>query len=294
MSSASSDASDRFAGHEWTKKSLEQKDILWVVLEDGSRVLGLRCRGKEKLQPWRMAKQTFLSLLGQNAMDEVETDKALKKQLQAVRESFGSGCLNSVRVRGLQAFGISEQQVGLRKGGVLGSGRDGHARWLAGQGKRVAQTEVIEPIDSSEDESGGEDQQLEATGPAPRWPEMLRLAQQNRDWDPASPKFDESTWGGYIQKIDCEQLRWTHATISNTFRRKAQRTASGDFDEPAAERRECCGGPASSCGCAGSAGTGVGREWESSIVCIASFCRPTSAGAKELRCGGQGCAGEPC
>ena len=119
MSSASSDASDdRFAGHEWTKKSLEQMDILWVVL-DGSRVLGLRCRGKEKLQPWRMAKQTFLSLLGQNAMDEVETDKALKKQLQAVRESFGSGCLNPVRVRGLQAFGVANNKLGYERAAYL-------------------------------------------------------------------------------------------------------------------------------------------------------------------------------
>jgi hypothetical protein len=42
---------------------------------------------KSKKKTWRTATQTFVRHLGQNARDGAEKDKALKKGLQALRES---------------------------------------------------------------------------------------------------------------------------------------------------------------------------------------------------------------
>lgn len=56
------------------------------------------------------------------------------------------------------------------------------------------------------------------SGQTPRAPEFLRLAQQNRDWDPASPTFDHCTWGGFVQRIKVDELHFSNASISTTFR----------------------------------------------------------------------------
>ena len=55
-------------------------------------------------------------------------------------------------------------------------------------------------------------------GQISRGPKFLRPTQQNRDWDPASPKFDHCTWAHCIQRIDVQQLHFAHASISMTFR----------------------------------------------------------------------------
>ena len=76
-----------------------------------------------------------------------------------------------------------------------------------------------EPTESSDSEVEGEEKQQFVAAPSiPKGPDFLRLAQLNRDWDPASPKFDRATWASCIKRVDCELLRWTHATISCTFR----------------------------------------------------------------------------
>ena len=64
----------------------------------------------------------------------------------------------------------------------------------------------IESVESSKEDEVMEledqpnHQSVGAPGQTPRGPEFLRLAQQNWNWDPASPKFDHCTWGGCIQK----------------------------------------------------------------------------------------------
>ena len=82
----------------------------------------------------------------------------------------------------------------------------------------------IESVESSEEDEVMEledqpnHQSVGAPCQTPRNPEFLRLAQQNRDWDPASPKFDHCTWAHWIQRIDVEQMHFAHASISKTFR----------------------------------------------------------------------------
>ena len=64
-----------------------------------------------------------------------------------------------------------------------------------------------EPVESSEEDEVMECEEQPnhqsvgaPTGQTPRGPEFLFLAQQNRNCDPASPKFDHCMWGGCIQK----------------------------------------------------------------------------------------------
>ncbi|CAK8985483.1 unnamed protein product [Durusdinium trenchii] len=79
-------------------------------------------------------------------------------------------------------------------------------------------------VESSDGEKFGDDMVSDAESEprhlkrTPQVQEFLRHAQRDRDWDPASPKFDESRWGNYVQKINCEELRWTHASIADRFR----------------------------------------------------------------------------
>ena len=350
--------------------------IHWAIV-DGRPILGLQCpSGQEQKKPWRIAKQTFVSHLGQDARDDVEEDKALKKRLQALRESqrLGEGTMHVLRVQGLQAFGMATNKMGYERAAYLalavtavlngwkprgadmcklklqveramssGLGaasaasssvgeercvrrpvRKGHTkkkqkksaaaqrkhstpvllRSLAAMCKRrprppfhalsddvqpkampskpskevsigipvkampslppatalgAASAKAAPPLgpppkampkvkekseikeelleikaelveSSEEDEASEEDEVMEPeeqpnyqsvgapTGQTPRGPEFLRLAQQNRDWDPASPKFDHCTWAHCIQRIDVEQLHFAHASISMTFR----------------------------------------------------------------------------
>ena len=104
----------------WTLRCQSRCD--WVETAAIWQLPDAKCpSGQEQKKPWRTAKQTFLSHLGQNARDEVEEDKALKKRLQALRESqrLGQGAMPVLRVQGLQAFGMATNKMGYERAAYL-------------------------------------------------------------------------------------------------------------------------------------------------------------------------------